>query len=103
MVGQGLLGELDVGEADHRMGPRPSGQAERAGEGDERALVVVLTAPRGVVDPADMGEGVDGLMEQGLQAGTGQVRTYAYRLRGGASATSPAIAREANRVRNGAR
>ena len=51
------------------MGPlavRP-GQAELAGEGDELALVVILAATRGVFDPADMGQGVDGLMEHGLQ------------------------------------
>jgi hypothetical protein len=69
VVGQGLLGQLDVGETDDRMGPLAvwPGQAELAGEGDELALVVVLAASRGVFDPADMGEGVDGLVEHGLQ------------------------------------
>jgi hypothetical protein len=43
------------------------GQAELAGEGDERALVVLLAAPRGVLDPADVGQGVDGLVQDGLQ------------------------------------
>ena len=43
------------------------GQAEFAGEGDELALVVVPAAPRGVLDPAGVGQGVDGLMEHGLQ------------------------------------
>ena len=68
VVGQGRLGEGDFGEADHRMGPLPlrPGQAELAGEGDELALVVVLAAPGGVLDPADMSQGVDGLMEHGL-------------------------------------
>jgi hypothetical protein len=37
------------------------GQAELAGEGDERALVVVLAGSGGVFDPAGVGEGVDGL------------------------------------------
>src|SRR5215216_230233 len=43
------------------------GQAELAGEGDELALVVVLAASGGVLDSPDGGEGVDGLMEHGLQ------------------------------------
>ena len=43
------------------------GQAELAGEGDELALVVVLAPSGGIVDPAGMGEGVDGLVEHGLQ------------------------------------
>jgi hypothetical protein len=39
VVGQSLLGQPDLGEADHRMGPlavRP-GQAKLAGQGHERA------------------------------------------------------------------
>jgi hypothetical protein len=51
------------------MGPlavRPR-QAELAGEDHELALVVVLAAPGGVLDPADMGQGMDGLMQHGLQ------------------------------------
>ena len=58
MVGQSLLGQPDIGEADHRMRPLPlrPGQAELAGEGDELALVVVLAGSGGVFDPADMGE-----------------------------------------------
>jgi hypothetical protein len=57
VVGRGLLGQLDLGEADYRMGPLTlcPGQAELAGEGDELALVVVLAAPGGVFDPAGMG------------------------------------------------
>ena len=51
------------GEAAHRVGRCPWGQAELAGEGDERALVVVFVAPGGVLDS----EGVDGLVEHGLQ------------------------------------
>jgi hypothetical protein len=54
VVSHCLLGEGDLGEADHRMGPLtvwPS-QAEPAGEGDERVLVVVLAAPGGVLDPS---------------------------------------------------
>jgi hypothetical protein len=43
------------------------GQAELAGEGDELAPVVVLAAPGGVLHPADMSQGVEGLMEHGLQ------------------------------------
>ena len=41
-------------------GPLPlgPGQAELAGEGDERALVVVFAAPGGVLDSAGVGEGV---------------------------------------------
>jgi hypothetical protein len=44
VVGQGRLGEDDLGEADHRVRPLAvwPGQAELAGEGDELALVVVL-------------------------------------------------------------
>jgi Nuclease-related domain len=44
VVGQGLLGELDLGEADHRMRPLAvwPGQAELAGQGDELALVWYL-------------------------------------------------------------
>jgi hypothetical protein len=69
VVGHGLLGEGDLGEADHRMGPLAiwPGQAELAGEGDELALVVVLATPGGVLDPANMGQGVDSLMQHGLQ------------------------------------
>jgi hypothetical protein len=43
------------------------GQTELAGEGDELALVVVLAGLGGVLDPADMGQGMDGLMQHGLQ------------------------------------
>jgi hypothetical protein len=44
VVGQDLLGELDLGEADHRMRPLAvwPGQAELAGQGDELALVWYL-------------------------------------------------------------
>jgi hypothetical protein len=68
VVGQGRLGQLHLGEADHRMRPLAlwPGQARLAGEGDELALVVVLPAPGGVVDPAGVGQGVDGLMQHGL-------------------------------------
>jgi hypothetical protein len=43
------------------------GPAELGGEGDERALVVLLAAPGGVVDPAGVSQGVDGLVQHGLQ------------------------------------
>jgi hypothetical protein len=43
------------------------GQAELAGGGDELAPVVVLAPSGGVLDPAGMSQGVDGLMEHGLQ------------------------------------
>jgi hypothetical protein len=49
IVGHALLGQLDLGEADHRMRPLIvwPGEAELAGEGDELTLVMVL-APREV-------------------------------------------------------
>jgi hypothetical protein len=77
LVGQGLLGQLDLGEADHRMRPLPvwPGQAELAGEGDELALVVVLATAGGVFDPA----GMDGLVEHGLQ---GLARPFGQALAG---------------------
>ena len=46
--------------------PLRLGQAQLGGEGDELALVVVLAAPGGVVDPAGMGQAVDGLVQHGL-------------------------------------
>jgi hypothetical protein len=42
------------------------GQAKLAGQGDELPLVVVLAASGGVLDPADIGQGVDGLVQHGL-------------------------------------
>ena len=44
---------------------------DRRREGDEFAPVVVLAAPRGGFDSAHMGDGVDGLLEHGLQGLTG--------------------------------
>jgi hypothetical protein len=47
--------------------PLGPGQAELAGQVDELTLVVVLATPGGVLDPTNMSEGVDGLMEHSLQ------------------------------------
>jgi hypothetical protein len=56
-------------KADHWIAPLilRQGQAELAGQGGELALVVVLAASGGVHWPTGMGQGVDGLMEHGLE------------------------------------
>src|SRR4029450_6301089 len=89
VVGQGLFGEGDLGEADDRMGPLAlgPGQAEFAGEGDELAFVVVLATSRGVFDTAVMGEGVDGLVQHGLQ---GLAGTFGQALAGDEQLGPPA-------------
>jgi hypothetical protein len=91
IVGYGLLGQLHVGEADHWMRPLAvwPGQDQLAGESDELALVMVLAAPGGVLDPADMGEGMDALMQHGLQGPAGGLRPGNRRRRTARAAAGP--------------
>jgi hypothetical protein len=93
VVGQGLLGELDLGEADHRMRPLAvwPGRARRPGR--RTRACVVLASPGGVLDPADMGQGVDGLMQHGLQGSGRSLRPGTRRRRTARAADRPRAAR----------
>jgi hypothetical protein len=63
-VGHGLPGELDVGEADHRMRPLPLGPSRPSWRRGRRTRACCgICLPGGVVDPTDMGQGVDGIVQ----------------------------------------